>query len=70
MREPFAGDDSAEDARSDNATDRELRDTFGVTEEGLRALTERAKADKARDALHPRTVLRGRAGSHAPHPAE
>lgn len=46
-----------------SATDRELRDTFGVTDEGIEALKKRALEDKERDRLHPRKVLKGRAGS-------
>lgn len=66
MREASADENDANEVDTRTATQRLLQDTFGVTDEGMRALTERAKARKARDALHPRTILKGRAGSHPP----
>lgn len=64
MREASADENDANEVDTRTATDRLLQDTYGVTDEGIQALIERAKADKARDALRPRTILKGRAGSH------
>jgi hypothetical protein len=46
-----------------SATDRELRDTFGVTDEGIEELNKRAILRKERERLHPVPVGKGRAGS-------
>jgi hypothetical protein len=59
-------EDAASDNRGDDATDRLLRDTFGVTDEGIEALKRRANEDAERERLHPVPVIKGRAGYHPP----
>ena len=50
----------------DGATDRLLRDTFGVTDEGMEKLKKMAEEDKKRRERNPTPSRKGKATHHPP----